>query len=479
MSEEIFDSPVDLFLYVTTQQEDRAAYPELFLLTQKESEVLATADLLIFRYLTGNTAEELRKNVAKLLKKHKITNELIRGIVDKIDAASFWSWSYDIDTVEKEKIDAYIINTQNTADKIPSRITGKTHPNFARKDIAGKARALHIPKGVLYLTKNELDSCSLLKSLFYDNEVRPSIIYRKTFKNREAIWNITAAALTVAKRAEDEDGYQLEDEIYSLTTANNVPVQIAGKPQNTLAGINVDKLLIFLEEIAQRSQYQDPRFTFTLTEYMNAMGLKDRKDAAKRLSATVEDLKRIELNIDIPNIKGYVPVLAALFTVRAKGQGGIYVTGEFNPYWLKFWQQQKNNLPVPRELLKIDSRHTNEYKFYMEFLTHARYNRGRGVEQNRLKISTLLKVSTLPSYESLPKKGAFAQRIADPFITALDNLKEYGLSYRLLWNGKPLNEAEMKAIRTDYAFFLEVVVEASWDNNLFPDAKHKGKTARK
>lgn len=478
MSEEIFDSPADLYLYVITEQEERATRPEMYLLTQKESEVLATADILIFRHLSGNTAEGLKESIVKLLKKNNITSELIRSIIDRIDAASFWTWTLDPDRTEAD-VTAFTVTTQNTSDKIPSLITSKSHPNFARKDTAGKARALHIPKGVLYLTKDEYRTYLLLKSLFYDNEVRTNTIYLKTFKEREALWKITTNALNEAKRAEDEDGYTLEEEIYSLTTTNNVVLQVKGKPKTTLAGVNVDKLLIFLEEIAQRTQYKDTRFAFTLTEYMNAMGLKDRKEAAKRLAATVDDLNGMSLQINHPNVKGFIYPVSGMFVLTSKGKRGSYVVGEFSPSWLNIWQAAKNRRPVPRELLKIDSRHTNEYKFYMEFLTHARYNRNKGTSQNRLKIATLLKESTLPTYESLPKKGAFAQRIADPFIAALDNLKEYGLSYRLLWNGKPLNEAEQKAIRTDYAFFVEVVVEAVWDNNLFPEAKPKEKTARK
>lgn len=133
-----------------------------------------------------------------------------------------------------------------------------------------------------------------------------------------------------------------------------------------------------------------------------------------------------------------------------------------------------NMTQYPKALLSIDARRENAYRIGLKMATYFNmYSNQENGTHNRLRVSTLLAVTQLPTYEALQNEQTssvngkaknnarqWSTRIKEPFETALDALTGKVISS---WEyvkekGIPLTNAEAYSI-TDYYTFSGLLVQ--------------------
>lgn len=158
-----------------------------------------------------------------------------------------------------------------------------------------------------------------------------------------------------------------------------------------------------------------------------------------------------------------------------------YIIIEFGRNMAEYLKQ----LPItqyPQSLLGIDARNETAYNLGLKMATHYNIdnNQIRGTA-NRLKVSTLLAVTGLPTIETLQQETPddsrhWDRRIKDPFETALDRLtgKVIRSWEYVKAKGEPLTEAEAYNI-TDYYTFTGLLVQFE----LLEAPEHEERLARR
>jgi len=254
--------------------------------------------------------------------------------------------------------------------------------------------------------------------------------------------------------------------------------------------VNTHKLLSSgIAEFTQINNYGggavNPKVTIPLNEYARLLGYEiDEREtdspeaAAKEKKRAAEALKtakkRIRQDLELlqamrwtwqEKVRGKGADFDSILLLERVAIRKGYIIMEFGRNMAEYLKQ----LPLtqyPQGLLAIDARNETAYKLGLKMAEHYSIdnNQIRGTA-NRLRVSTLLAVTGLPTMEMLQQEipddsRHWDRRIKEPFETALDRLTGKVISN---WEyvkakGEPLTDAEAYGI-TDYDTFTGLLVQ--------------------
>lgn len=281
-------------------------------------------------------------------------------------------------------------------------------------------------------------------------------------------------------------------------------------------GVNTHKLFsTAVAEFTQINNYGggaiNPKVTIPFDQYARKLGyeIDERptatpEDAAKEKKRAAEAAKTAK-----KRIRQDLELLQAMrwtWTEKVKGETGDfdsislldrtaikkgYIIMEFGRNMAEYLKR----LPItqyPQGLLAIDARKANAYNMGLQMAIHFNMdnNQVRGTA-NRLKVSTLLSYTTLPTIEDLQNEKQdnsrqWYSRIKEPFEAALDELTGKVISSweYVKTKGAPLTESEAYNI-ADYTTFAGLLVQFNLldaedhDDRLARRAEEKKRTAAK
>lgn len=276
--------------------------------------------------------------------------------------------------------------------------------------------------------------------------------------------------------------------------------------------INTHKILSAgIAEFTQINHYGggkvNPRITIPFDEYARKLGYKideqetdspeaaakekkraaeARKTAKKRIQRDLELLQAMRWTWQ-EKVKGKVGDFDSILLLERVAIKRGYIIMEFGRNMANYLKQ----LPLsqyPEGLLGIDARKDNAYRLGLKMAEHYNMdnNQIKGTA-NRLKVSTLLAVTTLPTIESLQNEKQdnsrqWHARIKEPFEKALDEITGTDPQQGKVikdWEytkakGEPLTDAEAYSIN-DYETFTSLLVQFK----LLDEPDHKERLARR
>ena len=254
--------------------------------------------------------------------------------------------------------------------------------------------------------------------------------------------------------------------------------------------VNTHKLLSTgIAEFTQINNYGpgniNPKVTIPFDEYARRLGYEideretDSPEAAAKEKKRAQEAyktakKRIRQDLDLlqamkwtwqEKLKGKGADFDSIILLERVAIRNGYIIMEFGRNMAEYLKQ----LPLtqyPQGLLAIDARSENAYKLGLKMAEHYNIdnNQIKGTA-NRLKVSTLLTVTNLPTIEDLQNETPddsrhWDRRIKTPFEVALDTLTgkvikdwEY-----VKTKGEPLTEDEAYNI-TDYEAFTNLLLQ--------------------
>lgn len=277
--------------------------------------------------------------------------------------------------------------------------------------------------------------------------------------------------------------------------------KLKGKPS-----INVHKMLVAgIGEFTQINNYGggkvNPSITIPFDEYARKLGYKideqptdtpeaaakekkraaeARKTAKKRIGRDLELLQAMRWTWR-EKVKGKVGDFDSILLLERVAIKRGYIIMEFGRNMANYLKQ----LPLtqyPEGLLSVDARKGNAYRLGLKMAEHYNMDNNQVAgTANRLKVSTLLKVTELPTIESLQHEKQdnsrqWYTRIKEPFETALDEITGKVITD---WQytkakGEPLTEAEAYTI-ADYETFSGLYVQFE----LLDAPEHEERLARR
>ena len=254
--------------------------------------------------------------------------------------------------------------------------------------------------------------------------------------------------------------------------------------------VNTHKLLSSgIAEFTQINNYGggavNPKVTIPLNEYARLLGYEiDEREtdspeaAAKEKKRAAEALKtakkRIRQDLELlqamrwtwqEKVRGKGADFDSILLLERVAIRKGYIIMEFGRNMAEYLKQ----LPLtqyPQGLLAIDARNETAYRLGLKMAEHYSIdnNQIRGTA-NRLKVSTLLSVTGLPTMDTLQHEAQdnsrqWNTRIKEPFETALDRLtgKVIRSWEYVKAKGEPLTDAEAYSI-TDYDTFTALLVQ--------------------
>ena len=203
-------------------------------------------------------------------------------------------------------------------------------------------------------------------------------------------------------------------------------------------GVNMNKLLLYAVALFTE-QYEQTQsgsslyeVNFTIDDYIQIVGGVVPADAGKRRRKRNDMQKRVrrELmllqSVQVTQINGNDYESVSLIC-RTAAQNGI-VTVEFSRPFAEYLLRQAKTIIHP-QLLKVGGRSPTAFALGLKITEHHYMNAKRQTKAaNRLKVKNLLKVSPLPTYESVLKDGkSWKERIRQPFEKAMNELITTGV----------------------------------------------------
>lgn len=293
------------------------------------------------------------------------------------------------------------------------------------------------------------------------------------------------------------------------TTTNDggykVVIQDFSKLRGNLS-INTDKLLCTaVAEFTRINNYGGgvihPQVSLPFDEYARRLGYEiderptDTPEAAekekKRAAGAVKNAKkRIKQDLDLlqamritwtEKVKGKVADYDSISILDRTSIKKGYITIGFGHDMANYLKR----LPItqyPQGLLSVDARKPNAYNMGYQMAVHYNMdNNQRAGTATRLKVSTLLQYTSLPTLEALQNERQdnsrqWYTRIKEPFEAALDELtgKVINSWEYVKAKGVPLTEQEAYSIN-DYATFSNLLVQYA----LIDAPDHEDRLARR
>ena len=239
-----------------------------------------------------------------------------------------------------------------------------------------------------------------------------------------------------------------------------IPKHSVFKGLKTSAQQLLDIITIHLTESGAKS----PSVEFTLDEYMQRRGLKDRKAAREQVKSDLQVLRGISIQWE--EKRGKKTEMYGFMNIADSGElkrNGV-ITFTFGN---SFFNMLKSYpvMAYPAQLQKLNNkRNPNSYYLGRKICEHKRMNAGDHNE-NIISVKTLLNVACyIPSYEEVMQGNRnLSERIIDPFERDMDALKDiFGWDY-CRKNGEILSDEERQAVY-NYDFFKTLNILIKWSN---------------
>lgn len=475
-------------------EEERKAAPKAFLLSINEAKrIMRAASVMmpiLYSYInvkedqikTPEMQAQLRQEILSAFTSKRISSESLLKVCNKIRNSKYWTYHISAIIIGKNAPDdnQFEYEIQSNVDWLFSNdatITKAKYPDFYKKNnsIADIADILGIPSDVFYIGELELhysENIYRVVSKTAQEPIKEDPLFI-TVKSSNIIDSLSIITKSDIKdpailRSKNEEG--LITDVFEITAANGVKLSIDAGKFDELAIMSpaTDKLKTLLEHYTLANGYHSNRFYLTLKQYMAALGLKDRKEAVKKFRTGAELIHAIRITAesqDGTEFKGR-SLVQELDFITGRGQQGTYITGKWSDAYLEHLARTREQAQMPKAILTIPDNRRNEYRFAKTLFLHKRRNIGKENE-NRMRVSTLLDVSTLPRYDSIPKAQA-GQKIIEPFIRSMDVLEELGiLSWEFRYSKSvakddKLTDQDLNTLFTDYELFSSLLVEVSW-----------------
>ena len=479
-------------IFFPLHEKQRAESPKAFLLTLAEAKRIMRAARVMFPVLcqyihvdedkiyTPEVQAQLRAEILDAFNRKRISRASLLKVCNKVRNGRYWTYSLTGIQINTGTPATFSYTVESNVDGIieNDNITPENCPAFYNEDntISDIARILNIPNDVLYIPGEELSNAkSLYNAIAEEKEpVKESadFITVKSSNIIDVLSSLTKMNIDELQntRSYGDDG--LITDVFEITATNGVKISIdAGKFDDiAIFSPATDKLKTLLENYTLVNGYLDNRFYLSLDQYMSALKLKDRKEAAKKFRAGAEIIHAIKVTAETPDSSFKTrSVVQEMDYISGRGQQGSYITGKWSDAYLEHLEHTKQQAQMPRSILTIPDNRRNEYKFAKAFFLQKRRNIGKANNiENRLRVSTLLEYSTLPKYETLPNRAQASQKIIDPFIKALDYLEEHNIltwEFRYSRTDKKdgrLSDEDLNRLFTDYSLFSSLVIEVTW-----------------
>ena len=355
----------------------------------------------------------------------------------------------------------------------------------ALKDKAEAASLQEIVEAIIYASPYTVDSTEAprkAKVITADSALFNTNIPMFSGKATEALATLSSRSIT-ENPITDKGILQTETGDFKLVFYGIS--KIKGKPS-----INTHKLLSvgigeFTKINDSRSSKINPTITMPFEEYARLLGYEiderptDNPEAAvkekKRAAEAVKTAKkRIRQDLELlqasrwtwqEKVRGKVADFDSILLFERVAILKGYIIMEFGRNMAEYLKKLPIN-QYHRGLLSIDARKPNAYNMGLKMTEH--YNIDNNLiagTANRLKVSTLLAVTDLPTLETLQNEKQdnsrqWYARIKEPFEKALDELTGKVIAN---WEyvkpkGEPLTDAEAYTI-TDYVTFTGLLVQ--------------------
>lgn len=375
---------------------------------------------------------ELSLHINALTENKKALNEIIKSITNEIDR------NENIDG--KAPVDLKIL--------LSNIINGKeqTHPLFSEP--------LNISFDKNYVTYNG-KIVDVLASLSNRNITKSDYSNKFFIKSTQEKYNVEIFNF-------DEQKGNLGINSHKLLKMGIAKfTQLNSKEQNKI----IDEISIPFYEYARKLGHEIdecPTDTQEAAQKERNRAKEAIKTARKRISQDLNILFSLQASW-VEKIKGKEENFEDVRIIYKKGIKDGYITMSFSPTFAEYLK----TLPISyyhTGLLGISAKSGTAYRIGLKMTEHfSIVNNQIQNTANRLKVSTLLEKTQLPTYEVLQNEGNARQwetRIKEPFESALDTLTGKVLSD---WKytkskGEPLTDEEAENI-TDYKTFSNLLIQ--------------------
>lgn len=209
----------------------------------------------------------------------------------------------------------------------------------------------------------------------------------------------------------------------------------------------------------------NPRVFLDLNDYAQANGVditssEARRNFRRKLKGDLEKLRTAGVTFT-EKVKGKPTRYAGLNYIGKYDISGDTIEIEFTLTMAEYLVSRPV-LPYPRSLYRIDDRDANAFAIAEEMAIHYGIDNNviRGTE-GRLKIETLLKCASYPSYEKLQaNKWSWEAHVKEPFEECLDRLFQYGFIKDWKYchaGGTELTDEEARNI-SSYGEFVSLIL---------------------
>lgn len=300
---------------------------------------------------------------------------------------------------------------------------------------------------------------------------------------------VTSSPFTNALTTTRQGHIAYKDEFTGDTTFDGISVSITVSGEDitsvSLDSPNADKMLKQCINKALVGGFEDKTVKVTLAEYMEARGLRDKKEARKTLRSALDTIYAVSINGET-RFDSFTRVRIAQEVSYTDGVARVTFTDRFFTHLAS----TKQIAYVPDALLTIPNDRSNSYWIFEAFEQHKRRNAGSSHNiENKLATRSLLNRCSFPSIEEIPK-GLTKRKITEPFDKCLQYLRDVSnvfSEYRYIYasaasKGKSseLTSEDAERMWYDFELFSSLIVEVVWTQEP-PNRQHlvERKQARK
>ena len=253
---------------------------------------------------------------------------------------------------------------------------------------------------------------------------KPLVTYRSAAADNLSIFK---------ERQFQQDGYTGE----LVAELNGMEIRIGQGVSAAGIGVNLQKLLIFgmiaftgTFSKANRSEHYE--VSFRLDDYIRITRGSGDNDPEQYEKAKYDVQKRIKRELLLlqsirctwSDNKGNFDSVSLVY--RATSNNGMITIGFSPPFAAHLLKQKKTT--VHPALFRIDARNSTAYAIGWKLTGYRSMNKRRPDQANRIRVKNLLKVTTLPKYNDVRKRGqGWSRKIRKPFEKAMNDLVKIGL----------------------------------------------------
>jgi len=276
----------------------------------------------------------------------------------------------------------------------------------------------------------------------------------------------------------------------SKTTSNNILMTLPSKAMRKVKTKDgwVEKPLVFngftqklynLILSAFNQNGNNPQIIISIDYIMKLCVLRDKKETRKNIAEALDIMKLAEFSLIGEKKKN---TQDDFFDITILGSKGIVNGNVVCSLTNEITLIAKNApiMPLPKEIFSLsDRKNPNSFNFYRYITEHKQMNIGKPNE-NKIAVKTLLKHSTIPSYETVKATDRhYSKRIIEPFERDMNALNGIEWVY-LKKGGAYLTDKELENMA--YSIFIDCTIGIQWKDyprEVVEKAKLKATTKKK